>query len=231
MKEAIILAGGLGTRLYPLTLTVPKPMVPIADKPFLEYLIARLQVHGFTRIVLSVGYLGKQIEDHFGSNWLGIELCYVYENSPLGTGGAIALAMHEVSSDHVLVLNGDTFCALDWQLMGDCHKNKHADLTIALKPMKNFDRYGNVKVLGKRVISFEEKQFVSSGQINTGVYILNKLLFDSFDMPEKFSFEVDFLQSKLDQIMVCAFVSNDYFIDIGIPEDYQRAQTELPNKV
>jgi len=227
MKEAIILAGGLGTRLYPLTLTVPKPMVPIAGKPFLEYLLSRLVEKGFVRVILSVGYLGEQIEAHFGSDWQGLELVYAYEENPLGTGGAIALALSFASEEHVLVLNGDTFCAIDWQAMASFHIEKQADLTIALKPMQDFERYGNVEVINDQIVSFSEKQYVNSGQINTGVYILNKSLFTKFSMSEKFSFEVDFLQCKLSEVSVNAFMTDSYFIDIGIPEDYQRAQVEL----
>jgi len=227
MKEAIILAGGLGTRLYPLTLTVPKPMVPVSDKPFLEYLLTRLKEREYSRVILSVGYLGEQIEAYFGSSWHGLELIYAYEETPLGTGGAIALALTFAKDTNVLVLNGDTFCAIDWQAMALFHIDSNADLTIALKPMKNFERYGNVEMDKGRVVSFEEKQYVNSGQINTGVYILNKSLFKIFPMPEKFSFEVDFLQCKLNEVTVNAFMTDSYFIDIGIPEDYQRAQSEL----
>ncbi len=231
MKEAIILAGGLGTRLYPLTLTVPKPMVPIAEKPFLEYLLVRLIEKEFSRVILSVGHLGEQIESHFGNKWQGLELVYAYEESPLGTGGAMALALSFAQDEQVLVLNGDTFCAIDWQAMALFHTKKQADLTIALKPMQEFERYGNVEVLNERIIAFAEKKYVRSGQINTGVYILNKSLFKKFNMPEIFSFEVDFLQTKLAEVFVSAFITNSYFIDIGIPEDYQRAQTELVQEV
>jgi len=231
VKEAIILAGGLGTRLYPLTLTVPKPMVPVAERPFLEYLLLRLSKQGFERVILSVGYLGEQIEAYFGDRWQGLEIIYTYEKTPLGTGGAIALALSFVQSDNMLVLNGDTFCALDWVLMFQEHLENKADLTLALKPMQNFERYGNVRVLEQRIVAFEEKQIVSSGQINTGVYILNKSIFDRFSMPEKFSFEVEFLQCKLSDVAVCAFMTDVYFIDIGIPEDYQRAQLELVGQI
>lgn len=231
MKEAIILAGGLGTRLYPLTLTVPKPMVPISEKPFLEYLLNRLLEHGFSRVILSVGYLGEQIESYFGNNWNALEIIYAYEEEPLGTGGAIALALSFAQTEQVLVLNGDTFCAIDWQAMELFHLKKQADLTITLKLMKDFDRYGNVKVADERIISFDEKQYVSTGQINTGVYILNRSIFDTFLMPKKFSFEMDFLQCKLEAVWVSAFMTDGYFIDIGIPADYQRAQKELEAEI
>jgi len=231
MKEAVILAGGLGTRLYPLTLTVPKPMVPVSDQPFLEYLLNRLSEHGFSRVILSVGYLGEQIEAYFGNNWQGLELVYAYETTPLGTGGAIAFALSFTQTEQILVLNGDTFCAVDWQSMVKFHLQKQADLTITLKPMKNFDRYGNVEVKEDRVVQFDEKQFVDSGNINTGVYILNKSVFKIFSMPEKFSFEIDFLQCKLSDMNVSAYITQAYFIDIGIPEDYQRAQVELKLEV
>jgi D-glycero-alpha-D-manno-heptose 1-phosphate guanylyltransferase len=231
VKEAIILAGGPGTRLYPLTRTIPKPMVPIAEKPFLEYLLERLSKHGYSRVVLSLGYLGEQIESHFGSEWHELELLHAQEEIPLGTGGAIALALSYLRSDYALVLNGDTFCAVDWQAMGRFHEIRKADLTIALKPMCNFQRYGNVKMFDGRITSFEEKQFVRAGQINTGSYILNRDLFAPFNLPEVFSFEIDFLQCRLNEVVAAAFMTDGYFIDIGVPADYDRAQLELPAMV
>ena len=226
--EAIILAGGKGTRLRPLTLTVPKPMVPIADKPFLYYLLLLLKKEGINRVIFSIGYLGYHIKDYFGENWQGIELEYVIEENPLGTGGAIKGCMKMVNESSVFVVNGDTFCHTNLADMMVSHLKNQADISIVLKEMYNFDRYGTVEIVNNQVKKFNEKKKVKNGFINTGTYCLNKKVFDYIKMPEMFSFEIDFLQNKLSQIKTNAFYTDAYFIDIGIPEDYNRAQHELP---
>lgn len=132
--EAIILAGGKGTRLWPLTLTVPKPMVPIADKPFLFYLLKMLKDEGVTRVIFSVGYLGEQIIDYFGESWLDLEITYVQEKEPLGTGGAISACMDKVTDDEVIVINGDTYCQIDLDEMIASHKQHQAEITIVQVP-------------------------------------------------------------------------------------------------
>lgn len=227
--EAIILAGGKGTRLRPLTLTVPKPMVPVADKPFLQYLLEMLIEEGVTRVILSVGYLGEQIEDYFGESWRGLDISYVLEKEPLGTGGAIAKCLANATDDEVIVINGDTYCRIDLKEMISSHKQQQAELTIALKEMYDFDRYGTVDIdMSTGVIKqFNEKRKVSKGYINTGTYCLNKNIFRQHNMPEKFSFEADFLQRKIRELDSNAFKTNGYFIDIGVQEDYQRFQKEV----
>jgi len=225
--EAIILAGGKGTRLIPLTLTVPKPMVPVAEKPFLHYLLKMLHKEGVRRVIFSLGYLGDQIKDFFGECWSGLEISYVIEKEPLGTGGAIAVCMDKVNGGEVIVVNGDTFCQVDLIKMLASHKKHQADMTIVLKEMRNFDRYGTVDIENHHIKQFNEKRKISKGLINTGTYCLNKNIFKQHNLPEKFSFETDFLQSKAHELNTNTYITEGYFIDIGIPEDYEKAQKEL----
>lgn len=227
--EAIILAGGKGTRLRPLTLTVPKPMVPIAGKPFLYYLLKLLKNEGVTRIIFSVGYLGEQIKDYFGEAWHDLELSYVLEKEPLGTGGAISACVEKVNDDEIIVINGDTYCQIDLKKMISSHKKHKAELTIALKEMLDFDRYGTVDIDLKNysIKKFNEKRKVNKGFINTGTYCLNKRIFQQHNMPEKFSFETDFLQTKISELQSNAFITDGYFIDIGVQIDYQKFQKEI----
>ena len=225
--QAIILAGGKGTRLFPLTLTVPKPMVPVADKPFLVYLLKMLKDKGITSIIFSIGYLGEQIKDYFSNEYMGLELTYVTEDKPLGTGGAIAACMDKVKGEQVFVFNGDTFCQINLTEMLQSHQNEQAEITIALKEMHDFDRYGTVDIQAHKIKQFNEKKKVTKGLINTGTYCLNKNIFEQHNMPEKFSFETDFMQAKISQLHSNGFITDGYFIDIGIPEDYTKAQTEI----
>jgi D-glycero-alpha-D-manno-heptose 1-phosphate guanylyltransferase len=229
--EAIILAGGLGTRLRSMITDLPKPMAPIANKPFLWYLLSYLSQYDIQKVVLSVGYKYEMIQAFFGDRFAGMEINYAIEEEPLGTGGGIRRALDQTNGDTVLILNGDTFFAVDFAELANVHSSQNADLTLALKPMINFDRYGNVVTVATRVIGFEEKKLFKSGNINGGVYLMNANLFERLGFGEKFSFEKDFLEKYIMQLNFQALISNAYFIDIGIPEDYLIAQTELPGRV
>jgi D-glycero-alpha-D-manno-heptose 1-phosphate guanylyltransferase len=231
--EVIILAGGKGTRLFPLTLSVPKPMLLVSEKPFLYYLLKMLKKEKTSKIIFSVGYLGDQISHYFGEMWNGMELSYVFEEQALGTGGAIARCMEHVTGNEVIVINGDTFCQIDLVKMISSHKKHQAEITIALKEMFNFDRYGTVEIrksanfIHHSVKKFNEKTKVSQGFINTGTYCLNKNIFKKHCMPEKFSFEADFMQLLISELKSNVVLTEGYFVDIGIQEDYQKAQKEL----
>jgi len=227
--EAIILAGGLGTRLKDITHSLPKPMAPIASKPFLEFLIEYLVSHDVSRIILSVGYKYEKIVSYFGSRYKSCEILYSIEQEPLGTGGALKYALTQSRLENVLVVNGDTLFYVPLHLMNSFHLEHQSDLTLALKPMSNFDRYGNVILSETRVIAFEEKKHQANGKINGGIYLLRKEILDSLSLPAKFSFETDFLEKYIDKLQVHGFTSDKYFIDIGIPEDYQKAQSDLEN--
>lgn len=232
--EVIILAGGLGTRLRSEVKDVPKCMAPVAGKPFLWYLLKDLKKYPeVKRVILSVGYLREVIFEWIPTvkEEFPFEFDYAIEEEPLGTGGGIRLATAKVSEAEAIILNGDTYFAVDLNEMVAKHKtNKASLLTIALKPMKDFDRYGTVTTdENGRVLKFNEKQPCKEGEINGGVYVLSKdnSIFEG--QPKKFSFETAVMQEKCGETG-CLFgvVQNGYFIDIGIPEDYHKADREFP---
>lgn len=232
--DAVVLVGGLGTRLRSLVTDVPKPMAPVNGVPFLDILLARLldpEGSGgeIERVVLAVGYKRETVRAYFGAAAYGRPVAYAVELEPLGTGGGILNAIGCAQSDEVLVLNGDTLFEVDIAAMLTHHRQQKADLTLALKPMHDFDRYGTVETDGSRVVGFREKQYQDSGNINGGVYLLNRNLFDLLPevMPKVFSFETDVLEKYHERLKVHSFISEGYFIDIGIPADYRRAQSEL----
>ena len=228
-NEAIILAGGFGTRLASVV-DVPKPMAPINDIPFLEYILNYLAKHHITKIHLAVGYKYQVIVDYFGDNYEGLELNYVIEDTPLGTGGAVKQALEKVISDEVFIINGDTFFDVDLAQMAQQFEQKHASVSLGLKPMQNFDRYGVVEVdENERILAFQEKKYCESGAINGGIYLLKTNIFEGLDFPEQFSLEQDYFDKYCSKSDFFAFTSDTYFIDIGIPTDYAKAQEELPS--
>lgn len=227
--EAVILAGGLGTRLRSVVSDVPKCMAPVAGKPFLWHLLRYLSASGVTRVVLSVGYLREVIfdwVDKYGGEF-PLEYLYAVEEQPLGTGGGIRLALGKCSQENVLVVNGDTFFDVNISDFVQRHKACGAPISLALKPMENFDRYGAVELDGERVRAFREKCHCVRGAINGGVYCIARSALDLSGLPEKFSFEKDVLEPMAMRRSVCGFEQQGYFIDIGIPEDYSRAQREM----
>lgn len=227
IKEAIILAGGFGTRLRSVVQDIPKPMAPIGDIPFLEILMDRLVRQGIEHIVLAVGYKYEVIEDYFGSNYEEAQISYAIEKEPLGTGGAILLASNHLKGKHCFVLNGDTLFDVDLSLMADNFKNNEVDAILALKEIVNQDRYGTVRLDKSRIISFEEKTFIERGYINGGVYLLSPELLRPIFKESPFSLEKDYFEVYVGQRQFHACIFDKYFIDIGIPSDYERAQKEL----
>jgi D-glycero-alpha-D-manno-heptose 1-phosphate guanylyltransferase len=225
--EAIILAGGLGTRLKGVVKDIPKPMADINGKPFLLYLLEYLSKFQLNRIVLSVGYKYEVIESYFGNNYKNIELIYAVENEPLGTGGGIMNAAKFLQSNLFFLINGDSFFNVNLDELVDFHTKQQADFTLSVKKMKDFDRYGSVEIIENRIVQFNEKKYMPEGFINAGVYLLNKNLLSNLNFPLKFSFEKAFLETFLNDYKFAAFNAEGYFIDIGIPEDYLRANHEL----
>ena len=213
--QAIILCGGLGTRLKSVIKDIPKPMAPINDKPFLEFIFEYLKKQGVKEIILAVSYKYEVIQEYFKDEFLGIKIKYSIEKEFLGTGGAIKEALKFIKNE-VYVLNGDTFFYIDLSKL----KLNGSKICLALKQMNDFDRYGTVNVNEQGfVISFEEKIFKKQGLINGGIYLLKKDLFDDFSLMDKFSFE-EFLQENYEKLKARAEIFDDYFIDIGVPEDY-----------
>lgn len=228
ITEAIILAGGLGTRLQSAVSDVPKCMAPIRHKPFLYYVINELQQQGIETFIFSLGYMYEIVESYLSKELSHIPYQLSIENEPLGTGGAIQLACSKAKQENILVVNGDTLFKVNISTLSQFHTQQKAACTIALKPMKNFERYGVVTIDDKGLItSFEEKKYYASGFINGGVYALHIDPFIQRKFSAKFSFEKDYLECTVKEKNIFGCVQDNYFIDIGIPDDYVKAQKDL----
>lgn len=225
--EAIILAGGLGTRLRSRLSDRPKVMAPVAGRPFLAILLSQLIDQGCSRIILSVGYLRHLISDAFGSSCRGIPLDYAVEEDPLGTGGAIRLALSHARESSVLVLNGDTYLDADFTAMLALHDSVDRTMTMAVTRVQDMSRYGGVMLENGHVAGFIEKGKTGPGWINAGVYVLASSFVWPEGLPSRFSFETEVLLPLLHQLHPAAFSCAGQFLDIGTPEDFDRAQTEL----
>lgn len=227
VKEAIILSGGLGTRLRERIPDLPKTLAPVAEEPFLFYVVDYLISNGINRIILALGYKHTLIENAVKSRYPDFPFAFSIETEPLGTGGAILKALNSCVEKNVLIVNGDTLFPVQLSKMISIHESTGALCTLALKPMHHYDRYGSVIENKNRITGFVEKQFTESGLINGGCYLLNKQAFQQLDFRDKFSFEKDFLEKYLHTQVMAAYTEDAYFIDIGIPEDYEKAQTDL----
>jgi D-glycero-alpha-D-manno-heptose 1-phosphate guanylyltransferase len=170
--------------------------------------------------------IGRFIKDHYPA----LNYIVSVEQEPLGTGGAVKLACMRTEAENILVLNGDTLYKIDLAAVANFNFSHQADCTLTLKPMQDFDRYGAVETdAGGQVKDFKEKQFLHKGLINGGVYALNRTAFLNQYLPDKFSFEKDYLEAQVKQAKhrIFGMVQEQYFIDIGIPEDFNRAQKEV----
>ncbi|MEM6967402.1 MAG: nucleotidyltransferase family protein [Bacteroidota bacterium] len=228
MKTVIILAGGLGTRLRSVVQDIPKPMAPVKGKPFVEYIVQYLKIYGIQHVIFSIGYRGEIVQNYFGNNFNGVEISYAVETTPLGTGGGIYQAMQLSTDEYTLVVNGDTLFDINLFELEDFYLKHQPAMAIALRRMKDFNRYGVVELAdNQRVIGFKEKQYQAEGLINGGVYIITPQIFAVEKFPEKFSFEKDLMEKYLYDLTIFGCELDGYFIDIGIPEDYARAEREL----
>lgn len=227
-KEAVILAGGFGTRLSHVVSDVPKPMAPVYGRPFLCYLLDRLADAGIQRVVLATGYMHEVIETYFGTGYQGLEIIYSNEDQPLFTGGAIRQAAEKIQSEDFVVLNGDTLFDIDFQQLYDFHTSHDAHLSIALRRVEDTGRYGAVTCENDRIVAFHEKtESQGAGDINGGIYAIKRTWLLNQDLPTKFSFEKELMQPLAGDPHFYGLSFNDYFIDIGVPEDYFRAQQEF----
>ena len=227
-KEAIILAGGLGTRLRSVVSSLPKCMAPVAEKPFLHYVINHLQKQGVEKFIFSIGYLSEAIEKFLETGYSSLDYQLSIEEEPLGTGGAIYLACKKANAENVFAVNGDTLFTANINSLLSFHNKNNAECSLALKPMQQFDRYGVVELDKNNCISsFNEKKYYDTGLINGGVYVINKKQFLSRPFAEKFSFEKDYLEAAVNEKKFYGLEQDEYFIDIGVPEDFERAQKEL----
>jgi D-glycero-alpha-D-manno-heptose 1-phosphate guanylyltransferase len=228
--EAIVLAGGEGKRLRTVVSGLPKPMASVAGRPFLWWLLTRLEQQKFRRVILSVGYKAEAIQEYFGNAFSGIELAYSLETEPLGTGGAIRLALEQAKEAQVIVLNGDTYTDADLHALSAGFESAETELVITVTHSNNVARYGAVLIDQKTntIVGFEEKQGTIAGYINAGIYCLRRDIFSRYSVPSKFSFERDFLARELPALRPVAFPGVRAFIDIGVPDDYTLAQTLIP---
>lgn len=225
LKEAIILAGGFGTRLKEVVADVPKPMAPINGKPFLDYQINYLRHYKIEKIVMAVGHQAEKIMEHYGDRFQ-----YSIEKEPLGTGGGIRAALEKCETTDILVLNGDSFFEIDPHVFYRKHKEAISDCSLALRKVEDAARYGTLK-LGELDLIKEFKEKTGQhkpGLISAGVYLLDREVFiEETPAHKNFSIEKDFFEKKVGKINLFGFTFNGYFIDIGIPEDYQKAQHDF----
>jgi D-glycero-alpha-D-manno-heptose 1-phosphate guanylyltransferase len=202
--------------------------IPVAGKPFLFFVIEYLLKQGVDQFIFSLGYKSEMIIDYLNEEYPTLQKQFSIEDEPLGTGGAIKLACNLTTEKNVLILNGDTIFKIDTNSLAAFHLNSGADCTLSLKPMQDFDRYGVVELNDNYTIrSFKEKQKFKSGLINGGIYALNVTSFLQEDLPQIFSFEKDYLETYFDKRKMYGIIQDEYFIDIGIPEDYEKAEMEL----
>jgi len=229
IKEAVLLAGGFGTRLSKVVPDMPKPMAPVNGRPFIEYVMDFLIRHQVRKFILSVGYKHEAFASHFANDYKNCEVLFSVEKEPLGTGGAIKKSLEFAESSEVFVLNADTLFRLDLESMQSSHKKTNADLTLALRKMDNVGRYGSVEIDEDLRINgfFEKNMKKGSGYINGGVYIFKKDFFDNIPLGDKFSLEQDCLEKYYTSLKMGGYPSKGYFLDIGIPEDYEKAQHEF----
>ena len=227
--EAIILAGGFGTRLQQVVSDLPKSMSLVNGRPFIEYLLNYLRGQGITKFILSVGYKKEAIEAHLGNKYKNIPIEYAIEEEPLGTGGGIKNAFKLVEGNSAFVLNGDSMFRVDLNALSQLHKDVKSEITLALRLLEDTERYGSVKINdAKQITGFSEKGIENGpGYINGGIYLIDKSYLLAQDFPEKFSIEKDCFERCFLKSRFFGFPSKGYFLDIGIPEDFYKAQNEF----
>ncbi len=227
--EAILLAGGLGTRLRSVVSDRPKPMALIEGRPFMEYVVHELSRNGIDRIVFAVGYKGSMVEEYFGDGRdFGVKVSYAYEDSLLGTAGAIRNAAPFVTEDQVYVLNADTFYQIDYGRLKRMSQEQDLDLALVLREVPDISRYGEAVLTDGRLTAFNEKRTEAvPGTINGGIYLLKRSLIE--EIPSgKVSLENEMIPKWLKEgKRLGGFVNDGYFIDIGIPEAYFRFQEDV----
>ena len=224
--QAIILAGGLGTRLREVVHNLPKPMAPVGNRPFLEIVLEKLAAQGFEKIILSVGFMAEKIMCHFGARCFGMDVVYAVEEMPLGTGGGVRLAMEQVTVDHVFVFNGDTYIDLEVNSVEQLWQQRKRSIIIG-REVPDTARYGRLAVKHGIALGLCEKMCDGPGLINAGCYVIKRSQMARFDPGIPFSLESDFLAPSIADGDFDSFVTSGMFIDIGVPEDYQRAKIIL----
>ncbi len=229
LQEAIILAGGFGTRLKEVVDNVPKVMALVNGRPFLEYVLDYLDRNVFNHVVLSVGYKHEIIRDHFKDKYKSIHIDYAIEEEPFGTGGAIQLAFKQINGYRAMVFNGDTMFRVDMDKIINFHFSKGTGFSLVLREVGNVERFGAVEInTDNKITRFSEKgENTGPGNINGGVYVIEKKFFETMGFSEKFSMEKDGFEKLYKTYPFYGILCKQYFIDIGVPDDYKRAQDEF----
>lgn len=225
--EAIVLVGGFGTRLRATVPDLPKPLAPVAGRPFLAYVLDNLADGGIRRVILATGYLGELVEEQIGRRWQSMEVLYSREPQPLGTGGAVRLALAHLQGDAVHMCNGDTFLRYVPAALQQSSIDQTSPMALALAKVPDVGRYGAVITRGGYVAAFSEKGGSGSGWINAGSYFLSAQALSALPDRDVFSFETDVLLPQAEAGNLAVLKETSGFIDIGVPEDYARAQIEL----
>ena len=231
--QAILLCGGMGTRLRSVVSDRPKPMADICGKPFLQYLLEMLREKGITEVIFALGYMGEMIEEYFqDGSAFGLKISYSYEEEPLGTGGAIRNALPKIMEEEVLVLNADTYFPMDYQGLYRFHQENDGDFSLATRAVPDISRYGAVRRdAAGRILAWNEKLEDGgqplAGEINGGIYVMKKSLIA--EIPEgKQSLEQDCVPKWLSEgKRIFGLPFDGYFMDIGIPKDYQQFITDV----
>ncbi|MCU0984854.1 MAG: sugar phosphate nucleotidyltransferase [Acetobacteraceae bacterium] len=223
--EVVVLVGGLGTRLRPVVADVPKPLAPVAGRPFLYWLLDGFARQGLRRAVLAVGYRAEAIRDTLGTRFAGLDLAYAEEESPRGTGGAVWAALPLCTGPRVFVANGDSWIGVGLRDLA-CAAPE-ADLVLAVRPVPDRSRYGAVVVDGDRVVGLTEKGEGGEGLVNAGLYLMRRDLPERRPMPASFSLEHEVL-ARPAGLDIRAVATDAPFLDIGTPEDYAAAQALIP---
>jgi len=233
MIPAVILAGGMGTRLRAVSSGLPKPMIQVGGRPFIEYILDTLVDAHVPSIHLAVSFRSEYVQARLGHSYRGTTLRYSIETTPLGTGGAILNCLREHKLSRAMILNGDTLFCVNIDALVAAHINAQSQITMALRHVADPSRYGAVECdTDNRVVAFEENVLQRNDSlINGGIYIVERSALDSVALPDCFSFERDFLQPNVCTLRPLGVVSDGYFIDIGVPEDLERARREVPNEM
>ncbi|MEA3369350.1 MAG: sugar phosphate nucleotidyltransferase [Candidatus Ratteibacteria bacterium] len=223
--DTVILCGGIGRRLRPLVDDRPKSMAEINHRPFLDILLEYIGSYGFKRVILCIGYMGGMIREHFQKKSVPLEMVYSEEKEPLGTGGALKAAKALIRSKTFMVLNGDSFCRIDFSKFIDFHLNKKALVSLALTKVKQGKNCGQASLnTNNRIIGFKEKADLQDRAYSSvGIYLMEGRIFSLMDKKKKFSLEYDFFPGLINQGCY-GYITEESLIDIGTPEDYRKAQ-------
>ena len=230
MFRCVVLAGGKGTRLKSVVNDIPKPLAPVCGVPFLSLLLNKLNSVGMRDVIISTGHLAHKITDNFGPSFKNLNILYAHEEEALGTGGAILNAVETYGlSEPFFLVNGDTFFDINYVKLEEEWRRQNCDILMAVRKLKNADRYGIVDGKDGIVLSFLANSTARGKLSNSGSYLISPSIFRKNHLPKKFSFEADFIPKHLDKEVVRYLEFEGYFIDIGIPDDYTRAQLDFQN--